>query len=524
MKRQIAWLLALGVTLSHVGCSSSDCADTRTCGGGSSASTIGKACETAAECDDHRACNGLELCTAKKCAAGTPACSVSDPNHCEATCKESSGGPVCGVQGRDADDDGYKDALCKEDPGDDCDDAHDTAYPGAQEVCDGIDNDCNGKADVEDGLTAYGENKTLLTSTGTLTVSWPAIVWAPEIQSFGVVFTVDDGTNQFVALQVVSPTGTSIGPYIVLGSLPSKAGVARIAWNGSSFGVVWEDTSSGSSDVFFVAVNGTTNSPSAVVPVAKTADDEITPSVAAAGKYWLVTWQRVLSPTTYALQAQALEADGSLATGTPVELVPSFTGFGAARIAAGPNQAVVAWTEGSPTGSVKYRLLDGQLASTSSGTWSDTVAPQDGFVQVAAASDGVWLGAWQSGSPAARNMKMARLSGAGAKDCSEPVATGSSSLGPAAVAPLPLGSAVAYSEGPAGGALSFSIATAGKDCKRIQAVKLTSSAYSTNALPELVGDMDASATAIAAVWIEQTGGKSVVKIRNLGPALCDAPK
>ena len=44
------------------------------------------------------------------------------------------------------------------------------------------------------------------------------------------------------------------------------------------------------------------------------------------------------------------------------------------------------------------------------------------------------------------------------------------------------------------------------------------------ALPELVGDMDASATAIAAVWIEQTGGKSVVKIRNLGPALCDAPK
>ena len=51
---------------------------------------------------------------------------------------------------RDADKDGYIDAA---DGGEDCDDDNDTVYPGAPQINDGLDNDCDGdgiltKADI----------------------------------------------------------------------------------------------------------------------------------------------------------------------------------------------------------------------------------------------------------------------------------------------------------------------------------------------------------------------------------------
>jgi hypothetical protein len=49
----------------------------------------------------------------------------------------------------DADADGYKAVA---DGGMDCDDTDASVYPGAQEIADGKDNDCDGT--VDEGLTA----------------------------------------------------------------------------------------------------------------------------------------------------------------------------------------------------------------------------------------------------------------------------------------------------------------------------------------------------------------------------------
>jgi len=105
------------------------------------------ACESDAECDDGLFCNGAETCADAVCQAGAPpacddgiACTVD-------ACSESAG--ACTSAAPDSDGDGVGDASCRDADGlalgTDCDDADPNRYPDNPEVCDAEerDEDCN---------------------------------------------------------------------------------------------------------------------------------------------------------------------------------------------------------------------------------------------------------------------------------------------------------------------------------------------------------------------------------------------
>ncbi|MCU0671926.1 MAG: MopE-related protein [Myxococcota bacterium] len=98
-------------------------------------------CTASSQCDDGVYCNGAERCMPGAADADLLGC-VAGPLPCEggATCNESA--DACLEDCPDADGDGSPDARCG---GDDCDDADPERHPGATEVCDpeGFDEDCD---------------------------------------------------------------------------------------------------------------------------------------------------------------------------------------------------------------------------------------------------------------------------------------------------------------------------------------------------------------------------------------------
>jgi len=167
----------------------------------------GPRCTSDEDCDDEIFCNGLELCApdeegalANGCLVGTPPCGeqpcLEEEDACELECPDGDGDgqedSACGgtdcddsdrnvflgatevcdqagidddcdptTLGIDADEDGFPSTRCCNGPpgglrcGEDCDDARASANPDAPEVCNGLDDDCDGSLDEGVTITFY---------------------------------------------------------------------------------------------------------------------------------------------------------------------------------------------------------------------------------------------------------------------------------------------------------------------------------------------------------------------------------
>ncbi|MEO6602216.1 MAG: MopE-related protein [Polyangiaceae bacterium] len=212
-----------------------------------------------APCATDLDCDTGDLCAAASCLQGTcvplPVVSCNDQNACtDDSCDPSTGKCLFTPVTLDLDGDGYRSPKPGFAPGapgscgDDCDDRSAAAHPGGMEVCDGVDNDCNGK--IDDG-SAYGGLRMPVRVPSTAFDRTNAAGLAFDGTNYGATFS---GHKQLFSsyFEGISREGKVVVPETALADINSDTFAGPLVHNGSFFESAWADArQAGNYEVYF---------------------------------------------------------------------------------------------------------------------------------------------------------------------------------------------------------------------------------------------------------------------------------
>ncbi len=472
-------------------------------------------CTGDGECDDNLGCNGKETCNAGTCVAGTAvSCSNPDATHCIGECVENAGTATCIVKGKDTDGDTHLDMKCTASSltADDCDDGNKNVHPGASEVCDGIDNDCNGKDELEEGTSISGSAADFFKASDAYT---PAVAWSPVSKQYGVVW-LGAGGVQFARM---SATGAMVGTPVTVE--PGALEAPRIAWSGTHFGVTWLN----GLKVMFRRVAPGATFPEGAKVISDGAAKALSPDLAATNSGWMAIWSDKRSNTWGTLYARAIDAAGSPTGATDTQVATSGGTNGAPAIASIGTGLFVAQERGSagtPNSVKVFGMSPAFVVTGEKAVSADPLPSGTTAVRPAVAPTGEgWAMAWSESAAAGDKVRYYEQRSNGQAACSPLALPGGS---PAIVAGVAArgGSRVTVFGQDTGFSAKVQLVRFKTDCKSPLTQKVSDTDvpdWTSFGIPALAWS-DKSAVVL---WVDHTTGTSVLRRWISGPNLCDAP-
>ena len=297
---------------------------------GSDVSTV----DVAVGCMSDDECATGDLCSPAACVSGE--CQSVDPVDCddadectEDSCEPTTGECVHRALSLDEDGDGFngpRPGFAAGEPGscgDDCDDTSAAAFPGGTEICDGVDNDCNGVIDdnsrfVPDGADAVRVSSDLFQANrGGL--AWNETFYASTYG--GRPSETSDQANFFKGL---NPDGTTFPslPEQPVTVVTGDSFTGPIVWTGSFFGLAWEDRRDGNWEIYFNRLDQDANKLGPDLRVSDTFAFSLGASMIWNGAEFVVAWQDDSdSPGQYRILSRRIGPDGVL-LGDEVGITP----------------------------------------------------------------------------------------------------------------------------------------------------------------------------------------------------------
>jgi hypothetical protein len=199
-------------------------------------------CTVDADCATGDACAPAE-CREGMCVS-LPATVCNDHDECTTdSCDSSTGKCVFTPVTLDLDGDGYRSPRPGFAPGapgscgDDCDDTSAAAHPGGIEICDGVDNNCNGQ--IDEGATYGGASAPVRVSSTRFDMADGGAL-AFDGKNYGAIYT-GHTTLWSSYFQGLARDGSSVVAETPLTDINSETYSGPILYNGRFFERSWED-------------------------------------------------------------------------------------------------------------------------------------------------------------------------------------------------------------------------------------------------------------------------------------------
>ena len=301
------------------------------CGARTSIYTSDAGVEVPTPCSVDSECDTGDACARAECREGVctplPATVCDDQNACtDDACDSQSGQCSFTPVTLDLDGDGHRGPKPGFAPGasgacgDDCDDRSASAHPGGTEICDGVDNDCNGK--VDDGAL-YGSLRVPVRVSSQAFGRSNAGGLAFDGKNYGVTYSGHEQrwSSYFSSL---SRDGSTVVPETSLAEINSETYAGPLLYNGRYFASTWADARQDANyEIYFNRYDSSGKKLGPDQRVTRASGFSLDPVVAWNGSEALLVWddRRLEGPRgdDIRLFGQRVALDGSLIGGN-VEL------------------------------------------------------------------------------------------------------------------------------------------------------------------------------------------------------------
>lgn len=307
-------------------------------------------------------CEGYDNpCQPVVCDLSVGECQNLDPVVCDDgdpcttdSCDPGTGKCVYQSVSRDNDGDGYKGPApghAVGDPGacgDDCDDTSAAAHPGAKEICDGVDNDCNGIVDDGAAFMPSGEDAVQVDETE-IPAGPGGLAWSGA-NEYGYLAgywgTSSDKTKVFA--QRLDAAGQKLGGPSQVTSITADATGGMLAWTGDRYGMAWSDRRDGNYEVYFNRLGREGSKLGPDVRVTSATGFSIYSQIAFNGVNFVLVWQDGRNGR-FEVMGQRVDGDGNL-VGDNIALTEGGLPSESPAMAVGSHDVGVAWEHGGTSG------------------------------------------------------------------------------------------------------------------------------------------------------------------------------